>query len=262
MRLFSIKPLLKTGSLVTPLRSPLGSQTRLQLLKTTSVRNLFIRTVTTPNEDALKFLPSTTILPSSTNRTLEYLSGREAFNSPLARKLFQIDGVLLVMLGPDFVTVSKNVQIDWALLKPEIFAALSDFMALGEPVLDEDAVMSSDVEFDEDDDDVVAMIKELVFTRIRPAIQEDGGDIEFVRFDEDLGKVTIRLRGACRSCDSSLVTLKNGIEAMLMHYIEEVKSVVEESAEEEEVEAEAEEPHHLKVAPEHSKREEDVPPML
>ncbi|GMM37551.1 Nfu1 protein [Saccharomycopsis crataegensis] len=231
-----------------------------------SIRSLFIRTVETPNEDALKFLPSVQILPETTSQTLEYLSGRDAFNSPLVRKLFTIDGISSVMLGPNFITIekSRDLDIDWAILKPEIFSTLTDFLSSGEPIIDPDAIMEEDVGFNEEDDEVVGMIKELMFTRIRPAIQEDGGDIEFVEFREDSGTVVIRLRGACRSCDSSSITLKNGIEAMLKHYIEEVQEVIQmEEQTEEKVEKEEPKPSGLNLSP--TKRvgaEEEVPPIL
>lgn len=189
-----------------------------------SLRNLFIQTADTPNENALKFLPSTQILQE--NETLEFLSGREAAISPLAMKLFTIDGVKSIMLGSNFITVEKSAEdIEWALLKPEIFSILTEFLTNGTPILTDDAPLTNDMQFNEEDDEVVSMIKELIFTRIRPAIQDDGGDIEFVNFEEDTGVVYLRLKGACRSCDSSSVTLKNGIESMLKYYIEEVQEV-------------------------------------
>lgn len=221
------------------------------------VRSMFIQTSPTPNDDALKFLPSQRVLPESYgNKTIEFLSGREAHSSPLARKLFAIDGVKSVMLGPDFLTVEK-VPTDhtaaassgdlsgpsssseggagdgsntpsgghsWMLLKPEIFAVLTEHLTAGLPVLIPGTEIAHDTQPNEDDDDVVAMIKELIDTRIRPAIQEDGGDIEYMGFTDD-GIVQLKLQGACRSCDSSSVTLKNGIENMLMHYVEEVNGV-------------------------------------
>lgn len=200
----------------------------------TSWRSLFIQTLETPNENALKFLPSTKILGDG--QTKEFLSGREAACLPLAVKLFTVDGVRLVMYGPDFITVEKKLG-DWNILKPEIFAILTEYLNNGTPIISEDVDLH-ELEINDDDDDVVAMIKELIFTRIRPAIQDDGGDIEFVEFKEDTGTVYLRLKGACRSCDSLSVTLKNGIELMLKHYIEEVELVepIEEEVEEEEPE--------------------------
>ncbi|KAI5963428.1 hypothetical protein CANMA_003594 [Candida margitis] len=199
-----------------------------------SLRSLFIQTSDTPNDHALKFLPSMKILEE--NETREYLSGREAHSSPLAVKLFSVDGIKSIMFGSNFITIEKSPQIEWQLLKPEIFSILTEYLTNGLPVVNidgEDAELASDVAFNEDDDEVVSMIKELIFTRIRPAIQDDGGDIEFVDFRESDGTVYLKLKGACRTCDSSSVTLKNGIESMLKHYIEEVQSVepIEEMAE-------------------------------
>ncbi|EEQ36947.1 hypothetical protein CLUG_01070 [Clavispora lusitaniae ATCC 42720] len=189
-----------------------------------SLRNLFIQTAETPNENALKFLPSTKLLQE--NETREFLSGREAVISPLAMKLFSVDGVKSIMLGSNFITIEKSTDdIEWAVLKPEIFSILTEFLTNGTPIISDDAQLTNDMQFSEDDDEIVSMIKELIFTRIRPAIQDDGGDIEFVSFEENTGVVYLRLKGACRSCDSSSVTLKNGIESMLKYYIEEVQEV-------------------------------------
>ncbi|CDK25768.1 unnamed protein product [Kuraishia capsulata CBS 1993] len=229
------------------------------------VRSLFIQTQTTPNESALKFLPSIKVLQNET--TIEFLSGREASKSPLALRLFAIDGVKSVMLGPDFITVEKTQQVeDWSLLKPGVFAILTEFLNSGEKILDEDHVLEEDVMFDDNDDEVVSMIKELIFTRIRPAIRDDGGDIEFVDFVESEGKVLLRLRGACRSCDSSSITLKNGIESMLKHYIEEVQTVeqIDDGEGEAEVAAkEAEKPkfQEAKITP-RQREFNDAPPSL
>lgn len=187
-----------------------------------SWRNLFIQTAETPNEHALKFIPSMPIMEEG--QTREFLSGREAACSPLAVKLFSIDGIRSVMYGPNFITIEKSGN-EWALLKPEIFSILTEYLTNGSPIFTEENELSNDMEIDENDDEVVAMIKELIFTRIRPAIQDDGGDIEFVKFREEDGTVFLKLKGACRSCDSSSVTLKNGIESMLKHYIEEIQAV-------------------------------------
>lgn len=215
-------------------------------LITTTIRNPFIQTSETPNEQALKFLPLIKILQD--NQTKEFLSGREAASSPLALKLFSIDGIRSVMFGSDFITIEKSNNFDWSLLKPEIFSILTEYLTNGTPILLEDNVdeygnslLTNDMAINEDDDEVVSMIKELIFTRIRPAIQDDGGDIEFVNFNEEDGTVYLRLKGACRSCDSSSVTLKNGIESMLKHYIEEVNLVepIEEEQQQEEINVES-----------------------
>lgn len=188
-----------------------------------SFRSLFIQTADTPNENAIKFLPSMPILKETETR--EFLSGREAACSPLAMKIFGVDGVKSIMLGSNFITVEKAGELfEWALLKPEIFSIITECLTNGTPIISE-SELTSDMGFSEEDDEIVSMIKELIFTRIRPAIQDDGGDIEFVKFEEETGIVYLRLKGACRSCDSSSVTLKNGIESMLKYYIEEVNEV-------------------------------------
>lgn len=187
-------------------------------------RTMFIRTASTPNDHALKFLPAQPVLGEDATHTVEFLSGRESHGSPLARKLFTVDGVRSVMFGSDFITVEKDVETPWPVLKPEIFSILTEHLSSGGPIMLENTEANRDTAINEDDDEVVSMIKELIDTRVRPAIQEDGGDIEYKGFTDD-GVVQLKLMGACRSCDSSTVTLKNGIESMLMHYVEEVTGV-------------------------------------
>ncbi|RHZ44757.1 hypothetical protein Glove_709g22 [Diversispora epigaea] len=186
------------------------------------VRSMFIQTETTPNQNSLKFIPGIPVM--SGNKTAEFLSANSAAASPLAKKLFQIEGVSGVFLGPDFITISKDPETPWQLMKPDIYANIMDFFSSGKPIpiLTEDQP-PSDTEINDDDPEVVKMIKELLDTRIRPAIQDDGGDIEYRGYED--GVVKLKLKGACRSCDSSVVTLKNGIENMLTHYIPEVISV-------------------------------------
>lgn len=149
--------------------------------------------------------------------------------SPLAKALFHIDGITQVYFGTDFLTVTKSDDYTWAVLKPDVFAAITEFYASGEPVMydaSEDASAAEHL-IGDDDDEIVAMIKELLETRIRPAVQEDGGDIAFREFDPDSGVVTLKMMGACSGCPSSAITLKSGIESMLTFYIPEVKGVVE-----------------------------------
>lgn len=169
---------------------------------------------------------------------LEYTSPRSTLTPPhpsqLASKLLNVDGVSSVFYGPDFITVTKATDVNWAHVKPEVFSLITEAVTSGEQIVNtaergtsaealegaaEDSLAASD-----EDDEVVAMIKELLETRIRPAIQEDGGDIEFRGFED--GVVNLKLRGACRTCDSSTVTLKNGIESMLMHYVSTFHSVL------------------------------------
>ena len=145
--------------------------------------------------------------------------------SPLAAKLFDVEGVTSVFYGTDFITVTKGSDANWAHIKPEIFSIITQAVTSGETIVTtvegaiegEQESGEDSLSFNEDDDEVVSMIKELLETRIRPAIQEDGGDIELKGFEN--GIVMLKLRGACRTCDSSTVTLKNGIESMLMHYV-------------------------------------------
>ncbi|WEW58331.1 hypothetical protein PRK78_003799 [Emydomyces testavorans] len=215
-----------------------------------SNRTIFIQTETTPNADALKFIPNYPVLPEDfPTPFLEYLSPRSTLApphpSPLAAKLLNVDGVSSVFYGPDFITITKAGDANWAHIKPEVFSLITEAVTSGEQLVHtvtgkegggeagQEASAEEAAEYDEEDEEVVVMIKELLETRIRPAIQEDGGDIEFRGFKD--GNVLLKLRGACRTCDSSTVTLKNGIESMLMHYIEEVKSVTQVLDQEEEV---------------------------
>mmetsp|Transcript_28532 Transcript_28532/g.90926 ORF Transcript_28532/g.90926 Transcript_28532/m.90926 type:complete len:221 (+) Transcript_28532:2-664(+) len=169
------------------------------------------------------FIPGKPVLESG---VMDFSNARAAMASPLAKKLFLVDGVKGVFLGSDFVTVTKDDHLEWALLKPEIFGIIMDFYASGERILLDEADMARDEsQIHEDDDEVVAMIKELLETRIRPSVQEDGGDIIFKGFDEASGIVYVKMVGSCDGCPSSSVTLKHGIENMLKHYIEEVTSV-------------------------------------
>jgi len=154
-----------------------------------------------------------------------------------------IDGVTSVFYGTDFITVTKAADVSWPHIKPEVFSLITEAVTSGAQIVnvsenksgegDAEGGVVDSLSYDENDSEVVGMIKELLETRIRPAIQEDGGDIEFRGFED--GNVLLKLRGACRTCDSSTVTLKNGIEGMLMHYIEEVKGVVQVMDQEEEI---------------------------
>ncbi|KAM5355601.1 hypothetical protein ACJ41O_002247 [Fusarium nematophilum] len=212
------------------------------------VRTIFIQTEGTPNPDALKFLPNHRVVPGGISTPfIEYLNPRATISppypSPLAAKLMNIDGVTSVFYGSDFITVTKAADANWAHIRPEIFALITEAITSGETLVnvaerrEGEAVPGAEEDslaYNEDDSEVVGMIKELLETRIRPAIQEDGGDIDFRGFDDE-GYVHLRLRGACRTCDSSTVTLKNGIEGMLMHYIEEVKGVKQVLDQEEEI---------------------------
>jgi len=186
-------------------------------------RNLFIQTQETPNPSSLKFLPGRTVLEGG--GTFDVPSIAAAKGSPLAKLLFRIDGVKAVFFGGDFITVTKydDEGVEWKVMKPEIFATVMDFFNSGLPVVHEGAEISGDTEIYDDDDDTVQMIKELLDTRIRPTVQEDGGDIVYMGFDD--GVVKLKMQGSCTSCPSSIVTLKNGVQNMLQFYIPEVVSV-------------------------------------
>jgi Fe-S cluster biogenesis protein NfuA len=191
-------------------------------------RFLTFQTLSTPNENALKFVSPTQIVPME-NKTFEFTSSLQAVHSPLALKLFKLPGVRSVMLGPDFLTVNKQDHVNWAHLRPEVLSLLDKFLTeKREPVITKELVEATEkeaAEADADDLEVVSMIKELIETRIRPAIQDDGGDIEYKAFDEETGTVFLKLQGACKSCSASEDTLKHGIESMLKHYVEEVQEV-------------------------------------
>ncbi|KIJ60117.1 hypothetical protein HYDPIDRAFT_161379 [Hydnomerulius pinastri MD-312] len=188
-------------------------------------RSMFIQTETTPNDDSLKFIPGVNVMGEG---TAEFLDTRSALASPLAIRLMGIEGVKAVFYGPDFVTVSKDTENPWAVIKPEIYSILMEHFSAGLPLFrseeDRDAAGPQDTKILDTDSETVAMIKELLETRVRPAIMEDGGDIEYRGFNDE-GHVQVKLKGSCRGCSSSTVTLKSGIERMLMHYIPEVKGV-------------------------------------
>ena len=178
---------------------------------------MFIQTQDTPNPATLKFIPG---VPVMDHGTADFPAAESASSSPLARRLFQIDGVRGVFLGGDFVAVTKDEALDWFALKPSILAGIMEHYASGLPVVES---IDSAADDGADDDDTVKQIKQLLDTRVRPAVAMDGGDIVFQNFDD--GIVTLQMRGACQGCPSSTATLKMGIENMLRHYIPEVREV-------------------------------------
>ena len=179
---------------------------------------MFIQTEATPNPATIKFIPGETILDSGLK---DYKSLEAASGSPLAQRLFGLQGVSGVFLGPDFVSVSKADDTDWMMLKPMVMAALMEHLSTGQPIVIEGA--DSAASADEDDDEITAQIKELLETRVRPMVMMDGGDIAFESFDD--GIVYLRMHGACAGCPSSTATLKSGIESMLKHFVPEVTEV-------------------------------------
>ena len=156
--------------------------------------------------------------------TLDFSAMRYTHISPMARNLFNIDGVTRVFYGKDFISVTKEEPLDWQFLKPEILGVITDHYTKGMPLFTEEQP-SNDTVINDDDTEAVAMIKEIIDTRVRPFVQEDGGDITYLDFDEGEGLVTVEMKGSCAGCPSSAVTLKNGIEGMLKHYVTEVERV-------------------------------------
>ncbi len=181
---------------------------------------MFIQTEDTPNPAALKFLPGKQVLESG---VADFTDREGAQRSPLARLLFEIDGVAGVFLGSDFVTVTKTGDKSWQVLKPMVLGAVMDHFTSGAAVMEGDA--DDDAEFTDDgvDPDLIVQIKELIETRVRPAVAQDGGDIVYRGFKD--GTVFLNLRGSCAGCPSSSATLKMGIENMLKHYLPEVQRV-------------------------------------
>ena len=183
---------------------------------------MFIQTEVTPNPATLKFLPGRTVLGDG---TLERRDKAEAVKSPLAEKLFDIQGVGGVFLGSDFITVTKQ-DAEWPQLKPAILGAIMEHFMSGAPLLKAGESGGNDDEnefFESADEEIVTTIKDLIETRVRPAVANDGGDITFRGFKE--GIVYLHMKGACSGCPSSSATLKAGVENMLKHYVPEVTRV-------------------------------------
>ena len=178
---------------------------------------MFIMTEATPNPDTMKFLPGQTVMSSG---SAEFRAGGDFERSPLAARLFKIDGVTGVFLGRDFISVTKQGQDDWAALKPTILSSIMDHFTSGMPVIDDAAANEVTGEADSE---IVSQIKELLDTRVRPAVAQDGGDIVYHKFED--GIVYLEMHGSCSGCPSSTATLKAGIENLLRHYIPEIQEV-------------------------------------
>jgi Fe-S cluster biogenesis protein NfuA len=186
---------------------------------------MFIQTESTPNPATLKFLPGRDVYP---NGPIEFNDITAAQVSPLAQALFNVDGVSRVFFGNDFITVTKSQDYDWPHLKPSLLGAIMDTFVSGKPVMPEGVasqVKSASHAYVGDTAQIVREIEDLLETRVRPAVAQDGGDIDFDRFDSETGVVYVRLRGACAGCPSSTITLKQGIENMIKHYVPEVTRV-------------------------------------
>lgn len=183
---------------------------------------MFIQTETTPNPATLKFLPGRDVLAEG---TANFRDAEAAKVSPLATRLFALQGVEGVYLGLDFITVSKADWIEWSALKAPVLGAIMEHFIVGMPVMDDAAAAAeaNDEVYDPADQEVVGQIKELIETRVRPAVAQDGGDIVFRGFQR--GVVLLHMQGSCAGCPSSTATLKHGIENMLRHYVPEVTEV-------------------------------------
>jgi NFU1 iron-sulfur cluster scaffold homolog, mitochondrial len=182
---------------------------------------MFIQTETTPNPEVLKFLPGRELLSAGSR---EFPDAAAAAASPLAAAIFEIEGVRRVFYAQEFLTVTKAPDWDWSHLKAPILAAIMDHFTRGEALL-ADAEDGGDEVYEGQTAEIVAEIKDLLDTRIRPAVAQDGGDILFSRFEPDTGVVWLHMRGACAGCPSSSATLKAGVENMLRHYVPEVTRV-------------------------------------
>ncbi len=183
---------------------------------------MFIQTESTPNPATLKFLPGKVVME---NGTAEFRDGDAAQDSPLAARLFAIPGVSGVFFGYDFITVTKE-GAEWPHLKPAILGSIMEHFMSGAPIMGGKASVDADEDgefFNEGDETIVATIKELLETRVRPAVAQDGGDITFRGFRD--GKVFLNMKGACAGCPSSTATLKHGVQNLLRHFIPEVQEV-------------------------------------
>lgn len=184
--------------------------------------SIFVKTQSTPNPNFLKFFPGKEILADG--ETFDFSNVREAMSSPLAKKIFDVDGVNRVFYGKDYISVGKKELSEWGEIKPLIVDVVCDFFTKNLELFDEKPE-AEDTKINDNDSETVALIKEIIATRVRPVVQEDGGDIKFINFDTESGTVFLAMKGSCSGCPSSSVTLKGGIEKMLVHYVAEVKSV-------------------------------------
>jgi Fe-S cluster biogenesis protein NfuA len=180
---------------------------------------MFIQTEDTPNPQSMKFRPGRSVLPEG-HRAIEVTAADKKI-SPLAEALFEIDGVAGVFLGTDFLTVTKKDEAKWMVLRPQLLAAVMDHFMASAPVLAPDEFLP--VENEDAMDEISLQIKEIIETQIRPSLVKDGGDVSFQGFND--GIALLRLKGACAGCPSATITLKQGIERVLKHYVPELKEV-------------------------------------
>jgi Fe-S cluster biogenesis protein NfuA len=184
---------------------------------------MFIQTESTPNPQTLKFLPGRDVLGRGGR---EFADREAAAASPLAEAVFAVDGVKRVYLGPDFLTATKADGVEWAHIKPFILGAIMEHFVAGRPTLLDGAEEAEpDGVYEGEAAEIVTQLRDLIDTRIRPAVARDGGDVLFHSWDHEHGVVRLTMRGACSGCPSSAMTLKQGIENMLRHYVPEVNGV-------------------------------------
>jgi len=185
---------------------------------------MFIQTETTPNPQTLKFLPGRAVMADG---TADFPDAGSGARSPLARQLFDIPEVERVFFGGDFITVTKKDEAgaEWRHLKPVILGTIMEHFTRGLPLFDGEEIVEEERVYEGEEAEIVSQIKELIETRVRPAVANDGGDIVFKGFDSGSGTVFLHLQGSCAGCPSSSITLRNGIENMLRHYIPEVSGV-------------------------------------
>jgi Fe-S cluster biogenesis protein NfuA len=179
---------------------------------------VFIQTEATPNPDSMKFIPGRVVMPTG---TASFSSREDCAKSPLAKRLMDLDHVVSVFFGNDFITITKDISVDWFVMKPMILGVIMEHFVANLPVIiDSESQLENE---DDSDDPLVRQIKELIDTRVRPAVAQDGGDITFHSFVD--GVVYLKMQGACSGCPSSTATLKSGIENMLRYYVPEVLEV-------------------------------------
>ena len=182
---------------------------------------MFIQTELTPNPKTVKFIPGKEVSPI---KSINFSSINDAASSPLAKRLFLIDGVDSIFLGSDFISITKLENIDWQELKPLILSQVMQHYMSGDPIIEE-VKEDLPIELSEEDKEIATQIEDLLETRVRPSVASHGGDIVFLNYSE--GIVELEMRGACSGCPSSMATLKMGVENMLKHYIPEIMEVRE-----------------------------------
>ncbi len=182
---------------------------------------MFIQTEETPNPNVLKFFPGLVILETG---TMEFANKEEAKKNKLASLLFKIDTVARVFFAKDFISITKLEEVKWEIIKPNLLTTIMEYFVInGNNSISNTQDSELEEEFDESDNEIVEEIKELIYNRVRPAVMQDGGDIQFRKYKN--GIVFLKLKGACSGCPSAALTLKDGIEDMLKYYIPEVQSV-------------------------------------